>query len=313
MEHYVTLFDALFLPQGIALHRSLERHAGEYRLWVLCVDEQAHSALSKLALPNVSLLELGAVETEELRRVKADRTRAEYCWTLTPFAPRFVFEADAAVQRVTYLDADLWFRQDPGSIWHEFDASGKQVLITEHAYAPEHDQSAIAGRFCVQFMTFTREGGEPVRRHWQDQCIEWCYARYEPGRFGDQMYLDEWPSRFAHEVHVLANKELILAPWNATRFPYGSAVCWHFHALRLMKSGDGWGVDCGHYALPTVTRQFIYLEYLKDLRAAIDLLLGIGVEPRPQKTVTRWGRWRNVLERLFDHRWRLPFRAYYRL
>ena len=42
MEHYVTLFDSLFLPQGLALHASLQQHAGEHRLWVLCVDELAH-------------------------------------------------------------------------------------------------------------------------------------------------------------------------------------------------------------------------------------------------------------------------------
>lgn len=313
MEHYVTLFDALFLPQGIALHRSLQRHASDYRLWVLCVDEQAHEALSKLALPNVRLLRLGALETEELRRVKAGRTRAEYCWTLTPFAPRFVFDADATVQRVTYLDADLWFRKDPQLILREFDRSGKDVLITDHAYAPEHDQSAIAGQYCVQFVTFTRDGGEPVRRWWQDKCVEWCHARYEDGRFGDQKYLDDWPSRFSREVHVLGDKELILAPWNATRFPYGPSVCWHFHALRLMKGRGGYGVDCGNYALPTATRQYIYREYVKELRCAVDMLLAIGVVPRPQKVATVGTRCRSVLERLFDHRWRLPSRVYYPL
>jgi hypothetical protein len=34
MEHYVTLFDSLFLPQGLALHMSMERHAGVYTLWI---------------------------------------------------------------------------------------------------------------------------------------------------------------------------------------------------------------------------------------------------------------------------------------
>ena len=29
MEHFVTLFDSLFLPQGLALHMSMERHAGK--------------------------------------------------------------------------------------------------------------------------------------------------------------------------------------------------------------------------------------------------------------------------------------------
>ena len=69
MEHYVTLFDSLFLPQGLALHASLQRHAGPHQLWILCVDEECHRVLSALALPGVRLLALADVETESLRSV----------------------------------------------------------------------------------------------------------------------------------------------------------------------------------------------------------------------------------------------------
>src|ERR1700693_2261852 len=101
MEHYVTYFDSLFLPQGLALHMSMQRHAGEYTLWILCVDDNAHNILENLDLPNVRLLQLSKLETEDLRAVKPTRSKGEYCWTLTPFTPRFVFEADANVERVT--------------------------------------------------------------------------------------------------------------------------------------------------------------------------------------------------------------------
>jgi hypothetical protein len=71
--------------------------------------------------------------------------------------PRFVFEADLSVEQVIYLDADLWFRQHPKPIFDEFNASGKQILITDHGYAPEYDQSATSGRYCEQFITFTHK------------------------------------------------------------------------------------------------------------------------------------------------------------
>ena len=219
MEHFVTIFNSLFLPQGLALHRSMERHVQEYTLWILCVDDVAYDVLHKLVLPNVRLLELAKLETVELLRVKQDRTIAEYCWTLTPFAPRFVFDADLSVARVTYIDADLWFRKSPAIVFNEFEASGKYVLITDHGYAPEYDFSASSGQYCVQFMTFTRVGGEAVRKWWEEKCIEWCYAREDDGRFGDQKYLDDWPERFLHSVHVLVQQDLMQAPWNATRFP----------------------------------------------------------------------------------------------
>lgn len=286
MEHYVTLFDSLFLPQGLALHASMERQAGAYTLWILCIDDAAFDALRKLSLPNVRLIALDTVETAELLRVKPGRSRGEYCWTLTPFTPRFVFDADAAVERVTYIDADVWLRRSPAAIFKELEVSGKSVLITDHAYAPEYDQSAVRGQYCVQFMTFSRQG-EPVRKWWADRCIEWCFARIEGGKFGDQKYLDDWPERFPDHVHVLANKELALAPWNACRFPYGNGVLWHFHGLRLLGSRNGrLQLELGTYPLPACTRQYVYAAYAEDLRAAVASLQRNGFPVRPQKTIS---------------------------
>lgn len=279
MEHYVTLFDSLFLPQGLALHTSMERHAGSYRLWVLCMDDEVHGALTKTALPNVSLLKLSALETEELREVRPGRTKGEYCWTVTPFAPRFVFEADASVLRVTYIDADMWFRKSPAPIFREFEGSGKQVLITDHGYAPEHDQTATSGQFCVQFMTFTRAGGEVVRKWWEERCVEWCFDRMEEGRFGDQRYLDDWPERFADTVHVLQHPEWMLAPWNATRFPYGSGILHHFHGLRII-SNDRCALP--NYPIPPIALSSLYWPYLLDLRAGVDFMQRSGWEFQPQ-------------------------------
>jgi hypothetical protein len=202
---------------------------------------------------------------------------------------RFVFEADPQVRRATYLDADLWFRQSPARIFREFDASGRTVLITDHAYAPEHDQSATSGRYCVQFITFVREGGEVVRKWWEERCIEWCFARMEGGKFGDQKYLDDWPDRFSGEVHVLADERLALAPWNVTRFPYGGSVFFHFHSLRIASADC---VDLGPYPLPEPVIENVYGAYLKDLRAAVTMLELHGFVPRLQAAK------RNVLRSL---------------
>jgi hypothetical protein len=275
MEHFVTLFNSLFLPQGLALHMSMERHVREYVLWILCVDDETYDVLGRLDLPNVRRLKLSDLETPDLLDVKPGRTVGEYCWTLTPVAPRFVFEADPTVERVTYIDADLWFRKHPKKLFDELDASAKHVLITDHAYAPEYDQSATSGQFCVQFMTFTRDGGETVRKWWEERCLEWCFARFEDGKFGDQKYLDDWPERFGDVVHVLRDKELALAPWNASRFPYGSAVFYHFHGLRLISENK---IEIGNYFLPNALRANVYQPYFSDMRDAVDRLEKYGVD-----------------------------------
>ena len=290
MEHYVTLFDSLFLPQGLALHRSMERHAKPYTLWVLCMDDPVFDALQGVSLPNVRPLQLSTLASEALQRAKATRTTAEYCWTCTPFTPHFVFAADLAVKRVTYIDADMWFRKNPGPIFSAFEASGKHVLITDHAYAAECDQSMANGQYCVQFMTFTRDGGEPVRKWWQDRCLEWCYARAEDGKFGDQKYLDDWPQRFPDLVHVLQDKELLLAPWNATRFPYGHSILWHFHGLRitLLHYRKSPAFIFANYPLPGTVITNIYTPYQQDLLAAIKAIKLYGLPVRPQIKLNAW-------------------------
>jgi hypothetical protein len=266
-EHFVTIFDSAYLLQGLALHRSMRRCIPSFRLWVVCADQEAHRLLNALRLPDVTALSLVELETPELKAVKGSRTRGEYCWTLTPFAPRFVFEADAAVDRVTYVDADLWFRRGPAEVFGEFEASGKQVLITDHAYAPEYDQSATSGQYCVQFMTFNRGACEPVRKWWEERCIEWCYARLEDGKFGDQKYLDTWPEMFSEHVHVLADKSFFLAPWNASSIAYGRSVAFHFHGLKVFK---GYKVlrHSTAYRIPRVVEEQVYDRYLDDLASA---------------------------------------------
>jgi len=302
MEHYVTLFDSLFLPQGLALYQSMERHVRQYTLWVLCVDNETFTTLNRLCLPNIRLLQLSRLETPELRDAKTSRTIAEYCWTLTPFAPRFVFAADPAISRVTYLDADMWFRKTPDPIFEEFAESKKEVLITEHAYAPEYDQSEIAGEYCVQFITFTRTGGELVRKWWEERCIEWCYSRHENGKFGDQKYLDDWPERFRDAVHVLKQRHLLLAPWNATRFPYSGAIAYHFHGLRVCKRI----ILSSGYALPDPIVNFVYKLYLSDLKYSISLLASHGIKIRNQgKEPTILDRLISLARGVYQNMWRL--------
>lgn len=248
---------------------SMERHVRAYILWILCVDDETYEVLGRLDLPNLRRLKLSDLETPELLEVKPKRTIAEYCWTLTPFAPKFVFEADSTIERVTYIDSDLWFLKHPKPIFDEFEISGKQVLITEHAYAPEYDQSAKSGQYCVQYMTFTRNGGEFVRKWWEDRCIEWCFAYFEDGRFGDQKYLEKFIEYFEHKVHVLKQKHLIIAPWNCAHYNYSSAVIYHFHGFRLVSPSKA---DLGNYIIPYIVKKYVYKAYLNDIKYALKSL-----------------------------------------
>lgn len=246
IEHFVTLFDNNFLPMGLCLHESLTNTSQKFKLWVVCMDNQVEAHLRQLNLPNVGLIPLVEVEGEALLKVKQSRTAGEYCWTLTPFTAQFVFERDSNAERVTYLDADLFFYADPALLLDEFSNSGKHVLITEHAYPPKMASSKRAlrsGRFCVQFVTFRRTAeAAKVMIWWQARCLEWCFARVEDGKFGDQKYLDNWPTLFGDQVHVLEQRKKTLAPWNVEYFSELeenslAPVFYHFHGFRYIAPG----------------------------------------------------------------------------
>jgi len=308
MEHFVTLFDNLFLPQGLALHISMERHAGNYTLWILCIDDTVFDVLSKINLPNVRLLQLSQLETKELKNVKMERTSGEYCWTTTPFTPKFVFDSDNSVNRVTYVDADLWFMKNPKPIFQEFEKSGKNILITDHGYSPEYDLTEKSGQYCVQFITFARGDGEIVRQWWEERCIEWCFARFENGKFGDQKYLDNWPEMFPKHVHILSKKEWTLAPWNANRFPYSGGIFWHFHELRLTEKRSKPLVQfVTSYSIPPITRKQIYKPYLEDLSVAIQIMKDHGVHPIPQQKFRRFGKIIGLFKGIKQQIWRINY------
>jgi len=278
-ENFVTLFDSHYLPQGLCLHRSLEQHGRPYHLWAVAVDDACASALEKIGLSNTTIIRLQEVENEALRSVKASRSVGEYCWTLTPFLPSYLFQRMPQLERVTYVDADLFFFQPPSILIDEFLGSAKHVLITEHAFAPEYAARIQFGRFCVQFVTFRNT--EPARRvlaWWQDRCIEWCYAREEAGKFGDQKYLDAWPKLFAQEVHVLEQREKTLAPWNVAHLSRRGRpvqpVFYHFHSLKIIAPRRV--LLYFTYFIGRENR-WIYDEYLKALRWAAGRLRELGV------------------------------------
>jgi len=289
--HFVTLFDSGFLAAGLCLHASLVKHAAPFRLWILCMDDLVHEQLTLLALPYVTLVPLRDVETDALRGIRAGRTPVEYFWTLTPFTPQVVFDRDPAVQQVTYLDADLYFLASPRILLDELAAAGKSVLITDHAYAPEYDQTSTAGRFCVQFLTVRRTaGGLKVLRWWQDRCVEWCFDRVEDGKFGDQKYLDDWPKRFGEHVHVVRQVEKTLAPWNVRHVEQRgklAPVFYHFHSLRILSRHKarlygGYRVGPGGLAL--------YRHYVQQLAASLRLIESRHLEVKylPARPSSGW-------------------------
>ncbi len=218
MRYFCTYFDHRYLPRGLALYQSLVRHCPSFQLWVLCMDQEAYTVLSKMQLSNVHPIRLEDFEKgdRELLRAKQDRSPIEYYFTCSPSLPLFILNNWPEVDIITYLDADLFFFSDPAPIYEEMrDAS---VAIIGHRFPPELRRPEEFGIYNVGWVSFKHdEHGLACLNWWRRQCIEWCYDRVEDGRFADQKYLDDWPTRFRNVV-VLQHKGANLAPWNLANY-----------------------------------------------------------------------------------------------
>ena len=94
MRYFCTYFDCHYLARALVLYDSLKRHGGDFKLWMLCMDEQSYAALAKLKLPEVNLLTLGELERDDaaLLQAKSNRSLLEYYFTCTPSLPLFILK-----------------------------------------------------------------------------------------------------------------------------------------------------------------------------------------------------------------------------
>jgi SAM-dependent methyltransferase len=244
--NFCTLFDANYLPRGLALYRSLERVCPDFRLWIFCMDEPTRRVLEALELPAATLVSLSELEEHDaaLLSIRSTRTAVEYCWTATPSVCKYVLET-TDVDAVTYVDADVFFFSDPQPLFDEL--GDDAVMIVPHRYAPQYrHKEPETGTFNVQWLTFKRDPDAlATLEWWHERCIEWCYHRWEDGKIGDQGYLNDF-QRLFDRVHVLEHPGGGLAPWNVSAYRLGERdglaqvdgkplVFYHHHSLRLYK------------------------------------------------------------------------------
>jgi len=239
--------------------------------------------LENLNLSKVTLISLDEFEDEELLKVKSSRSIAEYCWTSTSSTILYVLEK-FNVESCTYLDADMYFYSSPQPIFDEL--GNDSILITEHRYSPQYNKEIKAGKYCVQFVTFKNdEYGLKALKWWKDKCIEWCFAKYEDGKFGDQLYLNDWTERFEH-VHVLQHLGGGLAAWNVQQYDFleengklvgiekitgkkFDAIFYHFHYLKFFNNNE---IELGRRTLTqNVLNLFYkpYIQYLEEIKLKI--------------------------------------------
>ncbi len=276
--NFVTLFNSNYLSRGLVMYESLQKHCPDFHLYVVAFDDLTYDYFQKFPQKNLTAISLAQFEDPKLLAIKNTRSAGEYCWTCTASTVLYsinTFNLDHCV----YVDADMRFYSNPQSLFDEW--GSRSVLITEHRYTPEYDQSLMSGIYCVQFVGFKNDkDGMEALNYWRESCITWCYARAEDGKFGDQKYLDDWPTRF-NNVHVLQHLGGGLAPWNMQQYNFrkenGSiigkenatgkeftAVFFHFHGLKIFKDNIV-SLTGEAYEMNPSALELFYLPYVNEL------------------------------------------------
>ncbi|MDR6197624.1 hypothetical protein QE357_004736 [Siphonobacter sp. BAB-5404] len=261
------------------MYASLVDKCTDFHLFIFAFDDHCYDVLQRLHLTHATIISLKEFENEALLAVKKDRTAGEYCWTCTSSTLWYCIHT-YSLDHCTYIDADLLFFSDPKVLTDEMGENS--VLITEHRYSPEHDQSALSGIYCVQFITFKNTAeGLAVLDWWRKACLEWCYHRFEDGKFGDQKYLDDWTTRFTG-VHVLQHLGGGVAPWNNTQYTFRkkgdevfvqkdsqvqALVFYHFHDFRYCLN-QVFRLTDEQYTLSKEAISLIYKPYAQALAQA---------------------------------------------
>lgn len=272
MMHFCTLFNSFYIQKGLATYLSLEKVTDKFHLYVMAFDKECYDKLNSYNLQHLTVELVDDFETPDLLAVKPTRNMAEYCWTCSP-AVTYHFLTKYNLPEITYLDSDLMFTNNPQILFEEIGSAS--VGLSEHWF---HYNNERAGRFCVQFVYFKNDtNGLAALKYWRDSCIEWCFARYKDGKYGDQSYLEEIPRRFQN-VHIIKHRGCGLAPWNYKIYKYlvnyriyyngleYPVIFFHFHGMKFLVDEYVLTMTSGDGSIPTVIKPLYYDPYIELIR-----------------------------------------------
>lgn len=277
---FCTLFNFDYFAKGILTVRSLLDVCPDAQVYVLAMDDRTYNLLKEEKDNHIRAVSLDEFESHDLLVAKSNRSGKEYCWTCGSAFIYFCMN-NFHLPSCIYIDADLFFYASPQILLTEI--GNDDVMITEHRYTSQFDVSRRSGKYCVQFMVFKNTpNGMRILKWWRDQCLDWCYDRFEDGKFGDQKYLDDWTDRF-EGVHVMHYEGGGLAPWNVQQYELSEEydhkliarnkrtgecfdmVFYHFHHLRNYTLNNVNEFRMGPYPISCETKKFVYLPYIKRL------------------------------------------------
>lgn len=279
----VTLLDGDYLPKLVVLYHSLRQHWPAAQLLVYCFDDLTFEILTALRFPQLTPVAFADFATPHHQQQLTQMSfRYESYWS---YKPHLLLDAQARYPRaknLLYLDCDIMFFSDPQDLLIPSDSH--DILLQPNNFsAKEMDQFVPVGYYCAGFISFRPS---PIAlsalEWWQSRCLEWCFSRFEEGKFGDQKYLDDWRTRFPKVEEVVAIGAGV-APWNVQKYDVSTknkipqvnhqpVIYYHYHSfamnyvtLECQITGD----RNNTYSLSKNVLTHLYNPYIAALRQAV--------------------------------------------
>ena len=217
---FCTLFDSNYVDRALVLFSSLCRVMSDFKLFMFTLDDTAFNILSDMHLTNTVIIRESDFLDDDLKEVKKSRTRTEYCWTCTPSVVLYAIK-HYRLKYCIYIDADMKFYASPEILLKEVIEGEGDACIIGHRFANnfmKKTKEKQHGKYCVEFnLFFNNLNGMKILEWWREKCLESCSMKENDVSFGDQMYLNDWPTMFEN-VYELQHKGAGVAPWNITEY-----------------------------------------------------------------------------------------------
>lgn len=226
---------------------SLRQFDTNSKILILALDLDSHLFLSNLNLKNITVITTSDLEHKypALLKAKANRSKIEYFFTITPALIKYTEESIAKKGSLAiYLDADLYFFNNPEEVLNKM--SKYSIGIIPHRFNEKIAKKMNQfGRYNVGMVIFRFDPeGNKVLDWWFNSCLEWCYDYVDQGKFADQGYLDSF-EKISNNVLIINNLGANLAPWNVGNFEVSKKgselyveeyklIFFHFHNLKII-------------------------------------------------------------------------------
>jgi hypothetical protein len=221
MRYICTYFDKNYLPRGLALIESLERHSNEFICYILALDKYTFdylSGLEKSYIIPISIEEYGQYFTLEKLKYK---DKKEFFFSLTPGFCLYLLKNREEVDLLLYLDADVCLFNNIEYLYDEIGLSS--IAICPHRLPVFMKLfSTNYGVYNVGVNAF-RKDATSVRclEDWHRDCSNWHQGMpgYSLPFFSDQIWLDSWPDKYPN-LKIIDHIGIDTAPWNAINYKF---------------------------------------------------------------------------------------------